>query len=81
MAASQEVDPKYNHGWEFFVDSDFAGSDEPQKNRLLKLQQRRLSSSTSMFDKIGSMCFVTLTSASRCMLTLHSTWLMSLPKS
>ena len=33
MAASQEVDPKYNPGWEFFVDSAFAGNDEPQNNR------------------------------------------------
>jgi hypothetical protein len=30
QAVSQDVDPKYNCGWEFFVDSDFCGNTEHQ---------------------------------------------------
>ena len=33
QAARPEVDPRHYHGWEMFVDSDFAGNAEPQNCR------------------------------------------------
>jgi hypothetical protein len=33
QAARPELDPRHHDGWEFFVDSDFAGNSEPQNHR------------------------------------------------